>query len=277
MMLNKFSQVFGACALWAISSFTGATVVQMQTEFGEIQVNLFDDATPATVNNFLSYVENGDYRNTLIHRSINGFITQSGGYYLEENEGVLNLSSIIKKAPVINEPVYSNVRGTIAMAKLSSLPNSATSEWFINLADNHCNLDTQNSGFTVFGKITDESLAMLDTIAALPTYNASHLGSALTNTPLDNFPSDKPEALALQHFVFINAVSVVDTNINSADTLTPTLNTLITGGISSDCEINNDSGSGSITVSELLMSMLLLLGLGRRNHLKAKKTGYVLK
>ena len=257
MIISKPLNLIYACALWAISSFTGATVVQMQTVYGEIEVNLFDENTPATVANFLNYVEGGSYNNTLVHRSIDDFITQGGGYKLDE---ALSLSSITRNAQIINEPLYSNVRGTIAMAKLSCQPNSATSEWFINLADNSANLDTQNSGFTVFGQLTQDSLAVLDVIAALPTYN---LGNPLTSTPLSSVPQDDSEEFTLENFVFIDAMTVIDTNTNSADTLTPTLNTLLASSNNSDCD-TNDSGGGSFSVNGLLFMLIVLVGLGRR-------------
>ncbi len=265
MIFNKASHVFLAFTLWATSSLSLATVVQMQTEFGEIDVNLFDETTPVTVANFLNYVANGDYNNTLVHRSISEFIIQGGGYYLddsinEELDEAFILTSINRQATIINEPVYSNVRGTIAMAKLSCSPNSATSEWFINLADNSANLDTQNSGFTVFGQITQSSLAMLDAIAVLPTYN---LGSPLTSTPLTQTYTGDVTTLAKEHFVFIDAMTIVDTQINSADTLTPALNTLIATSNNNDCEANNNSAGGG-SVNGVLLMMCLLVGLGRR-------------
>lgn len=266
MIFNKFVRVICAFTLWAFSSLSLATVVQMQTVYGEIDVNLFDETTPLTVTNFLSYVEDGSYDNSLVHRSIGNFITQGGGYYLDipvDDEAEFTATSIPRKDSVNNEPTYSNVRGTIAMAKLSSNPNSATSEWFINLADNSCNLDRQNSGFTVFGQITEESLAVLDAIAALPTYNASLINPALTNTPLDNYSG----TLTRENFVFIQAMAVVDPSINSADILTPVLNTLLTGGDSSACDTDNsDGGGGSFSVNGLLFMMVLLVGLGRRKR-----------
>ena len=67
------------------------------------------------------------------------------------------MDPITTKPAVINEPVYSNVKGTIAMAKQGGNENSATSQWFFNMSDNSQNLDLQNGGFTVFGQITAQS------------------------------------------------------------------------------------------------------------------------
>jgi cyclophilin family peptidyl-prolyl cis-trans isomerase len=92
---------------------------------------------------------------------------------------------------VINEPGISNLRGTIAMAKRPGDPNSATSQWFINLADNSELLDDQNGGFTVFGEVTGNGMDVVDAIAALPVWNAGSpcFGcSPLTELPLRDYP-----------------------------------------------------------------------------------------
>ncbi|WP_019503949.1 peptidylprolyl isomerase [Pleurocapsa sp. PCC 7319] len=153
---------------------------------GVTNVLLFDQAgagAPATVANFLNYVNDGDYVNSIIHRSIPGFVVQGGGFTFEE----LIVESISADPPVVNEfsADRSNLRGTIAMAKLGEDPNSATNQWFFNLADNSANLDSQNGGFTVFGELlSEEDLAPLDAIANLPVYNASNVQPAFTDLPL---------------------------------------------------------------------------------------------
>ncbi len=260
MVITRFKHLVATALLTTLAGVSHATIVQMQTSFGEIEVNLFDENTPATVANFLSYVDDTSYDNTLVHRSLAEFITQSGGYYLDD---ALTLSSVTRKASVINEPVYSNVRGTIAMAKLSCSPNSATSEWFINLNDNSANLDTQNSGFTVFGQVTENGMAVLDAIAALPTFN---LGNPLTSTPLTNYTQEDSEnsnTLVMENFVFIESIRVVDTNVGSAALLEPALNTLIANGDDGNCDTDSDSGGGAPSGGFLIL-MLGLLALGRR-------------
>ncbi len=156
-----------------------ATTVRMQTPLGAIDMILYDTAAPRTVANFLAYVNSGAYRNSLIHRSIPGFVIQGGGFVWDDVTSTV--VSVPANAPVANEfsASRSNVRGTIAMAKLGSDPNSATSQWFINLADNASNLDNQNGGFTVFGEVSAGSMAVVDAIAALPLANAGSPFDAL--------------------------------------------------------------------------------------------------
>jgi len=168
-----------ALAFPAISS---ASTVSMQTVLGEIDIELFDTAAPLTVANFMNYVNSGAYNNSFIHRSVPGFIIQ-GGSYTWSDTGV---NAISQNPPVVNEfdLSRSNVRGTIAMAKLSGDPDSATSGWFFNLADNSANLDFQNGGFTVFGRVIGNGMGVVDAIAALPVYNA---GGTFGNLPLTGY------------------------------------------------------------------------------------------
>ena len=91
--------------------------------------------------------------------------------------------------PVVNEPNITNVRGTIAMAKLGGNPDSATNQFFINLTDNAANLDNQNEGFTVFARVAGTGMTIADAIAALPTRNYSAINGALTDTPVRNAPA----------------------------------------------------------------------------------------
>lgn len=164
-----------------------ATSVRMQTALGPIDIELFDTDAPQTVANFLGYVESGAYNNSFIHRSVPGFVIQGGGYIWDSASN--SPLTITKKSPIINEfnPLHSNLRGTIAMAKVGGNPNSATSEWFINLADNSANLDTQNGGFTVFGRVSAASMATVDAIANLPRVNA---GGAFSELPIASTPTD---------------------------------------------------------------------------------------
>src|SRR5205814_9757312 len=136
------------------------TVVQFNTVSGSLAVRLYDTATPLNVANFLHYVNNSLYNGTFIHRDIPGFVLQGGGYtYNASNNTAPHIATF---SPVQNEFGISNLRSTIAMAKLGGDPNSATSEWFFNLADNSSNLDSQNGGFTVFGRVVGSGMTVVD-------------------------------------------------------------------------------------------------------------------
>lgn len=136
-----------------------------------------------------------------------GFIIQGGGYVW--NDSTNNISSISPNAPVANEfsPARSNKRGTIAMAKVSNDPNSATSQWFINLADNSANLDNQNGGFTVFGEVSADSMSVVDAIAALPLVNAG-------GSPFDSIPYYAPLGNMIQKYNLVIVNSAIATSNN---------------------------------------------------------------
>jgi len=165
-----------------------------------VYVELFDQegpdrlrTTPATAANFLSYVDGGHYQNTIIHRSVPGFVVQGGGFTATGTPDLV--SNVTQFAAVVNEPkptsatAPNNIRGTIAMAKLGSDPNSATNQWFFNLADNSANLDNQNGGFTVFGRVLGGGMAAVDAIATVPRFGYS---SPFDNVPLRNVPGADP-------------------------------------------------------------------------------------
>ncbi len=261
MAFSLIKKVLLTTGLLAGACGAHATIVLMHTSHGDIKVNLFDETTPATVTNFLSYVLDdslgSNYNGALIHRSMPGFIMQSGGYYINEQELI---SPINKKNTVINEPMYSNVAGTIAMAKIGCQPDSATSEWFFNLDDNSSNLDTQNAGFTVFGQIMDDgtSQAALDALVALPRFN---LGGVFSNMPLQDFTvenANNADPIELANFVTIDSITVADTNNDTASDLTIFENTLIDGfGADPQCT-SPDSGGNLHWAFALLLAGLLL-------------------
>lgn len=168
-------------------------VVQFDTVKGKFNAELLTADAPLTVANFLNYVERGAYTNDIIHRSVPGFVVQGGGFTLSGN----SIVPVATDSPVMNEFKNPNVRGTLAMAKLGTGPNTATSQWFVNLADNRSNLDSQNGGFTVFARVLGNGMAVADAIAAVPRYDASaQFGSAFGELPLLQ-PSLSAESLVL--------------------------------------------------------------------------------
>ena len=225
-----------------ILAYSANPVLTVNMNLGRVPIELFADKTPITVNNFLNYVNDGDYHNSFFHRRVGGFVLQGGGFKTEtpafvdpsvanqftpvdsddpiQNEfdnyakvtgtevtvvagqSTFQLGSNVDLSQVIvgdrirltgiatgimmlriiavddaadtvtvssipnvvdsdtNWTIFPrvNVAGTLAMAKLGGNPDSATSQFFINLANNDANLDLQNGGFTVFGQILDESV-----------------------------------------------------------------------------------------------------------------------
>ncbi|MBI5775703.1 MAG: peptidylprolyl isomerase [Verrucomicrobia bacterium] len=151
--------ICGGFLFAAAASGLAGTLAQFRTVFGDIAVELYDQDKPATVQNFIRYVQSGRYTNGFSHRLIPGFVLQAGGYVVT-NRGAANWDwvAVATDPPVTNEfttgKFYSNVFGTIAMAKTID-PNSATSQFFFNLADNSASLDSpaNSGGFTVFGRV----------------------------------------------------------------------------------------------------------------------------
>ena len=242
-----------ASALLVIGFQANATIVEMQTNQGTVTVNLYDQHTPVTVANFLEYVSDGSYNGSLIHRSVDDFVVQGGGFTFDTD-----FTAIEKKAAIANEPVLSNVKGTIAMAKQSGNANSATSQWFFNLKDNSANLDVQNGGFTVFGEITQESFEVLTKITDLV-----HCGEI----PVVGLNEDQcPETTAGfngENLVTINSVVVIDENPDSSAGLSPVENTLI----DRDDDKVGDSGSSGGSMA-WLMSILAASVFYRRKFIQ---------
>jgi len=166
--MNKLATRLLAASLLALCS-TGAVTaaeerVLMKTSLGEIELLLDADKAPATVENFMRYVDEGFYDGTVFHRVISGFMIQGGGF-------TPDLARKATHAPVTNEARngLKNERGTIAMARTSD-PHSATSQFFINHADN-ASLDYPSRdgwGYAVFGRVVG-GMETVDRIADVYT------------------------------------------------------------------------------------------------------------
>ena len=142
--------------------------ILMETSMGTITLELDDDKAPATVANFVDYVKNGHYDDTIFHRVIDGFMIQGGGFTKDMNQKPT-------AEPIRNEAMngLKNRRGTLAMAR-TMVVDSATSQFFINLVDNDF-LDftaptAQGFGYAVFGRVTD-GMDVVDAIAKVKTGN----------------------------------------------------------------------------------------------------------
>ena len=141
---------------------------------------LFSNRTPVTRQNFLNYVAGGSYVNSFIHRSIPGFVIQGGASRIISN----SIQPVVTAPAIVNEFGISNTLGTVSMAKLDSDPNSATSQWFVSLGANSDNLDTQNSGFTVFGRVTKGTFSNAQVFGNPSIFPIFNYGGIYTDLPL---------------------------------------------------------------------------------------------
>ena len=138
-------------------------MVRFETNHGAFTVEFFPDKAPITVANFLQYVDDSFFDNTIFHRVIPGFVIQGGGF-------VTGMKQKKTREPIENEAKngLKNLRGSLSMARTNDI-NSATSQFFVNLKDNAF-LDNSpgNFGYAVFARVT-EGLEVIDAIAALTT------------------------------------------------------------------------------------------------------------
>jgi peptidyl-prolyl cis-trans isomerase A (cyclophilin A) len=206
--------------------FTTNLTLPGQTSPAKITLDLFDDKAPLSVQNFLSYLNGPDganYAGTFFHR-IFDFGTGSGdGIDIIQAGGfdVTNLTQHIPTGLTLHNEYnpddleLQNTRGTISMAKTALSPHTATSEWFINLTDNSTILGgANNGGFTVFGKVTDESLATIDAIGQAMKINRQ---GALTDLPVQNYPAGGTAAPTPNQLIQIETVSVIPASATSAN------------------------------------------------------------
>lgn len=212
---NEESRLFDLANVFTDPDMTDS-LIRFNTSMGNIDVELFDTETPQTVANFFNYVDDdprtdtdaGRYDGSIFHRLARDFVLQGGNRSFVVNNDIGSFVSIVKDAPIENEPGISNIRGTIAMAKIGGDPNSASSEFFFNI-NNNTGLDDNNGGFTVFGRIANAaSLAVLDSINAvqdiLPQLGLQD-GIPRVNYTGSNFPADATN----ENFITINDVEIL--------------------------------------------------------------------
>ena len=198
--------------LLALPVMAMADTVLIETPQGNIEIELLTEDAPNTVANFLRYIDSGKYTKSFVHRSIPGFVIQGGGFTFNGS----NPSGIIPFEQIDNEFKVSNTRGTVAMAKIGGQPDSATGQWFINLADNSSSLDSDNNpdndsdsdgdngGYTVFARVIGDGMAVADAISELVVVNAD---GAFTDLPTINF---NPDNFILEENLVMTAVSKKD-------------------------------------------------------------------
>jgi peptidyl-prolyl cis-trans isomerase A (cyclophilin A) len=186
--------------LLTLPVLASAKTALIKTPLGDIEIELLEADAPNTVANFLQYIESGRYEKSFIHNRLNGetFTIQGGGFTYG---GPNSAPAVVTFPAVDNEFKASNIRGTIAMVKRAGQPDSATSQWFINLADNSENLDNQNGGSTVFARVIGNGMDIADAIAALPI-----LATNIGDMPIINYTSG---AALLEENLVMTAVSEV--------------------------------------------------------------------
>ncbi|PYJ10498.1 MAG: hypothetical protein DMF06_06110 [Verrucomicrobia bacterium] len=200
-----------------------SAAVRLTTVLGNVDLALYGQQKPITVANFLNYVNQGRYflvdptngqlASSFIHRSVSNFVIQGGGFIgtvNPANPANALPTSVLTFPAIQNEPGISNRRGTISMAQAGSDANSATSQWFINLADNGGppnNLDIRNNNagpYTVFGRVVNNGMTVVDAIAAVPRFNA---GAPFDALPLRNYTNPNP--ITVSNLVSIPGITLI--------------------------------------------------------------------
>lgn len=227
-LFSKF--VLSSVFLIFCQSSNAVQIVSVQLDYDNrteiLDLELFDDQVGSTVANFMSYVNTERYDGTFIYRAIPNFVIQTGGYTFRPNDPLTDglrpidepgsgLALVPEDSTlVINNPVLSNIRGTLALAKQSGDPDSGADEWFINLTDNSENLDNQNGGFTVFGSVIDDGMLFADEISVFPIqiFAGPVLGPSFSSLPVVNYDFLAiPSPLVLQsNLVMLTSFTVID-------------------------------------------------------------------
>ncbi len=164
--MKRISNLLLAASLLVLTALPAAAQkVRLSTTAGDIVLELDAEKAPKTVDNFLQYVKAKHYDGLIFHRVIDGFMIQGGGYKPDMSEKPTR-----SPIPLESRNGLQNLRGSVAMARTAA-PNSATAQFFINVADN-ARLDQPNArdgeGYAVFGKVV-EGMDVVDQIRALPT------------------------------------------------------------------------------------------------------------
>lgn len=171
-----------AFALTSAMAWAAHPTVEMKTSLGTIVIELYEDKAPKTVENFVQYVQEGFFNGTVFHRVVPGFVVQGGGFDKSDNQKPT-------RAPITNEAAngLKNARGTLSMARTMD-PNSATSQFFINVVDNAM-LDFRDPsprgiGYAVFGKV----VSGMDTVEKIRNAPTGAGGP---------FPTDVPQKMVV--------------------------------------------------------------------------------
>jgi peptidyl-prolyl cis-trans isomerase B (cyclophilin B) len=186
--LSQFVSVLALCSITATPlpakekpKMSESTQVKLETSLGDIIVKLDSVKAPLSTTNFLNYVKQGHYDDTIFHRVIPNFMAQGGGFTVDFKQKPTN-------APIKNEADngLKNKRGTIAMARTPD-PNSATAQFFINYVDNafldYKSPTPQAWGYAVFGEVV-EGMNVVDEMAMVPTGSGGPMPTDVPKTPI---------------------------------------------------------------------------------------------
>jgi len=246
------------------------TAVRWETNKGNIDLLLYPSLAPLAVANFMAYVNGGDYTDVFFHRHVSDFVLQAGGFAAKNNA----LATVDGRPAPLNEPGLSNLQWTIAAAKLGARstsafdaartayqnansglplsdeaigylgnPDSATTDIFINLNDNASNLDNQNGGFTVYGRVSNMTQATVTSIRELPVGN---YGGALSSLPVN--AATAPSSPTFAQLVKMNRAFQIPTLSYSIDNLSPSVASVVIEN--NQLNLNGlTSGTRSVTVT----------------------------
>jgi cyclophilin family peptidyl-prolyl cis-trans isomerase len=223
-----------------------------------IDLKLYDQNTPLTVQNFLNYVNRGLYDGAFFYRSLPGFIIQAGAFNIASPVTQIGTDATVPNefATDVTHTGEVNVRGTIAMAKVPPVDgsgnpisgggaDSASADFFFNLADNASNLDNQNSGFTTFGEVVGNTITTVDAIAAAPVFDLS------ASTPFSTLPAVNVvnNTVALSNLVTINTARVIPLSYSAVSDNPGLVSVSVSGGALALSYPGSGSGTAHIMVT----------------------------
>ena len=218
--------------------------VETNSGVSDIVIELFPDDAPISVENFLGYVNRGDYIGSFIHRSVPGFVVQGGGFLANP------IGPVPVQAPILNEFGRSNLRGTVAYARQGGVVNSATSQFFFNIQDN-TGLDDVDEGFTVFGEVVS-GMGLVDAINNAPIENLNPNSGG----PLGEVPFPGAGILIVIESVTVSPTFVLadvndDRIVNFLD-IAPFIAVLSSGDFQNAADINRDGIVSFLDISPFI-------------------------
>ena len=264
----QFWSVAVAILLLATSNVRAGVLARfkMNDKLGTLDIELFEHDKPTTVSNFVSYINSGAWRDTMIERWEPGFVIQGGTLHMNHSTNLMtdwNVNPDILSGPSIPferdvNHFYSNTAGTIAMARQGTNINSGSTTWFVNLANN-TGLDTQDGGYTVFGRVVRGTNYLQRFLrpsgstnvyqvsgSTVPVYTEDTTNIFWLNVEL-SLLSVQISSVQGGNAITWNSVEGVPNIIESSSTVPPTWSTLQSvAGTGSSMTITNDPGRATV-------------------------------